>query len=45
MIVSGNSYAGDIARMMREGAKDYVVKSTGVGILIHRLRSMLEEVA
>ncbi len=45
MIVSGNTYAGDIARMMREGAKDYVVKSTGVGILIHRLRSMLEEVA
>ncbi len=45
MIVSGNSYAGDIERMMREGAKDYVVKSNGVGILIHRLRSMLEEVA
>lgn len=45
MIVSGNSYAGDIQRMMREGAKDYVVKSNGVGILIHRLKSMLEGVA
>ena len=43
MIVSGNSYAKDIERMMREGAKDYVVKSAGVGIIIHRLRCLLEQ--
>ena len=29
MVVSGDSYAGDIERMMREGANDYIVKSWG----------------
>jgi DNA-binding response OmpR family regulator len=43
MIVSGNSNAGEIQRMMRAGAKDYVVKSVGVGALAHRLQSMLEK--
>ena len=43
MIVSGNSNAGEIQRMMRAGAKDYVVKSVGVGALAHRLKGMLEK--
>lgn len=43
MIVSGNSNAGEIQRMMRAGAKDYVVKSVGVGALAHRLKNMLEK--
>lgn len=45
MIVSGDTYAGDIDRMMHEGATDYVVKAAGVGIIVHRLRCMLEKAA
>jgi DNA-binding response OmpR family regulator len=45
MVVSGDSYAEDITRMLREGANDYIVKSWGVGEIDHRLRQMLEQAA
>jgi PleD family two-component response regulator len=45
MIVSGDSYAGATDRMMHEGAQDYVVMSAGVGILVHRVKCMLEKAA
>jgi DNA-binding response OmpR family regulator len=45
MVVSGDSYAEDIKRMLREGANDYIVKSWGVGEIDHRLRQMLEQAA
>lgn len=45
MVVSGDSYPGDINRMILGGAEDYVVKSRGVGEILHRLKRMLEKVA
>lgn len=45
MVVSGDSYAEDIKRMLREGANDYIVKSWGIGEIHHRLRQMLEQAA
>jgi len=45
MVVSGDSYAGDIERMLHEGANDYIVKSWGVGVIHHRLKQMLEQAA
>ncbi len=45
MVVSGDSDKGDIERMMLEGANDYVVKSWGVGVIHHRLKQMLDQVA
>lgn len=45
MVVSGDSDKGDIERMLREGANDYIVKSWGVGVIHHRLRQMLEQVS
>jgi len=43
MVVSGDSDKGDIERMLREGANDYIVKSWGVGVIHHRLKQMLEQ--
>ena len=43
MVVSGDSFAGDIERMLHEGANDYIVKSWGVGVIHHRLQQMLEQ--
>ena len=45
MVVSGDSDKGDIERIMLEGANDYVVKSWGVGVIHHRLKQMLDQVA
>jgi DNA-binding NarL/FixJ family response regulator len=45
MVVSGDSYAEDIKRMLREGANYYIVKSWGVGVIHHFLRKMLEQAA
>lgn len=41
MVVSGDSDKGDMARMLREGAHDYIVKSWGVGVMHHRLQQLL----
>ena len=43
MVVSGDSDKGDIERMLREGANDYIIKSWGVGVIHHRLKQMLEQ--
>lgn len=45
MVVSGDSDKGDMDRMLREGANDYIVKSWGVGVIHHRLKQMLEQAA
>ena len=41
MVVSGDSFPGDIERMLQEGANDYIIKSWGVGVIHHRLQQML----
>ena len=43
MVGSGGSDKGDMERMLREGAQDYIVKSWGVGVIHHRLKHLLEQ--